>query len=119
MYLRTEFQRLVDIVDVDVLLVFSVLCLSILQPPMQQPAAVQQPKSDWTEHTAPDGTRKYYFNSKTQQSTWVKPEELMTPEVRCVVLCCALLYCMRSAAAQSCAVPFLSSAEMCSARHVS
>jgi hypothetical protein len=54
---------------------------------MQQHAAMmqqqqpQQPKSDWTEHTAPDGKRKYYFNSKTQQSTWVKPEELLTPEV--------------------------------------
>jgi hypothetical protein len=53
-----------------------------LQPPMQPaPQQQQQPKSDWTEHNAPDGKRKYYFNSKTQQSTWIKPEELMTPEV--------------------------------------
>jgi pre-mRNA-processing factor 40 len=60
---------------------------------MQQPAAMQQqqPKSDWTEHTAPDGKRKYYYNSKTQESKWVKPEELMMPEVRCAVPCLAVL----------------------------
>lgn len=50
-----------------------------------QAAAAAAPKSDWTEHTAPDGKRKYYFNSKTQQSTWTKPEELMTLEVRACV----------------------------------
>jgi len=31
--------------------------------------------SEWSEHTTPDG-KKYYFNSKTQVSTWEKPEEL-------------------------------------------
>lgn len=38
------------------------------------------PKPDWTEHTAPDG-RKYYYNSRTKQSSWEKPEELKTPAV--------------------------------------
>ncbi len=47
-------------------------------------------KPDWTEHTAPDG-RKYYYNSRTKQSSWEKPEELKTPAVRCAALCCALL----------------------------
>eukprot|EP00879_Flechtneria_rotunda_P008532 GHRR01008939.1.p1 GENE.GHRR01008939.1~~GHRR01008939.1.p1 ORF type:complete len:656 (+),score=305.57 GHRR01008939.1:244-1968(+) len=50
--------------------------------PVQQPAPVQQQsKSDWTEHPGPNG-RKYYYNSVTKVSTWVKPEELMTPEER-------------------------------------
>ncbi|KAI8462428.1 MAG: hypothetical protein J3K34DRAFT_527752 [Monoraphidium minutum] len=35
----------------------------------------------WSEHTAPDG-RKYYYNSVTRVSAWVKPEPLMTPEER-------------------------------------
>lgn len=57
-----------------------------LQPPAAAAAAPQhhqqqQPKSSWSEHSAPDG-RKYYYNSDTRQSVWVKPEELMTPEVR-------------------------------------
>lgn len=38
------------------------------------------PKPDWTEHTAPDG-RKYYYNSRTKQSSWEKPDELKTPAV--------------------------------------
>lgn len=38
-----------------------------------------KPQSDWTEHTAPDG-RKYFFNSKTKQSSWEKPEELMSQD---------------------------------------
>lgn len=61
-----------------------------MQPPAALQQQQQQPKSDWTEHTAPDGTRKYYFNNKTQQSTWVKPEELMTPEVCVCDLDCVL-----------------------------
>ncbi|KAL9237487.1 hypothetical protein vseg_012028 [Gypsophila vaccaria] len=32
-------------------------------------------KCNWTEHTSPGGL-KYYYNSATGESTWVKPEEL-------------------------------------------
>ena len=39
---------------------------------------------EWTEHTAPDG-RHYYFNRKTQVSSWDKPSELQTPEERACV----------------------------------
>eukprot|EP00008_Paramoeba_atlantica_P001721 CAMPEP_0201501876 /NCGR_PEP_ID=MMETSP0151_2-20130828/83827_1 /ASSEMBLY_ACC=CAM_ASM_000257 /TAXON_ID=200890 /ORGANISM="Paramoeba atlantica, Strain 621/1 / CCAP 1560/9" /LENGTH=680 /DNA_ID=CAMNT_0047895425 /DNA_START=103 /DNA_END=2148 /DNA_ORIENTATION=+ len=31
--------------------------------------------SVWTEHATPEG-RKYWFNTKTQESTWEKPEDL-------------------------------------------
>lgn len=31
--------------------------------------------SHWTEHKAPDG-RSYYYNSKTQESVWEKPQAL-------------------------------------------
>ncbi|XP_037088891.1 transcription elongation regulator 1-like, partial [Pollicipes pollicipes] len=31
--------------------------------------------AEWTEHTAPDG-RKYYYNAKSQQSVWVKPQPI-------------------------------------------
>lgn len=34
-----------------------------------------QSKCNWTEHTSPDGY-KYYYNSVTGESRWVKPEEL-------------------------------------------
>eukprot|EP00252_Welwitschia_mirabilis_P016100 TRINITY_DN35600_c0_g1_i1.p1 TRINITY_DN35600_c0_g1~~TRINITY_DN35600_c0_g1_i1.p1 ORF type:complete len:854 (+),score=177.92 TRINITY_DN35600_c0_g1_i1:105-2564(+) len=34
-------------------------------------------KSNWTEHTAPNGA-KYYFNSVTRISQWVKPAELLS-----------------------------------------
>eukprot|EP00887_Chlorella_sp_A99_P000160 scaffold16.g160.t1 len=44
-------------------------------------AAAPAAKPDWTEHTAPDG-RKYYYNSRTKQSSWVKPDELKTPAER-------------------------------------
>lgn len=53
-------------------------------PPYQQPplaAAALKPKSDWSEHDGPTG-RKYYYNSVTKVSSWTKPDELMTPEVR-------------------------------------
>jgi hypothetical protein len=33
--------------------------------------------SDWTGHKAPDG-RTYFYNTKTKQSSWTKPKELMT-----------------------------------------
>jgi pre-mRNA-processing factor 40 len=49
--------------------------------PALAPAPAAPPKSEWTEHTAPDG-RKYYFNGRTRQSSWEKPEELKSPEVR-------------------------------------
>eukprot|EP00198_Chlamydomonas_reinhardtii_P003267 XP_001692603.1 WW domain protein [Chlamydomonas reinhardtii] len=35
------------------------------------------PAKEWTEHTAPDG-RKYYYNAKTKQSSWEKPDELLS-----------------------------------------
>lgn len=39
-------------------------------PPIKAP-------SDWVEHTS--AGRKYYYNKRTRQSSWVKPPELMTP----------------------------------------
>ena len=33
--------------------------------------------SPWSEHKAPDG-RFYYYNNDNKQSSWSKPEELMT-----------------------------------------
>eukprot|EP00803_Ostreobium_quekettii_P011403 evm.model.scf_473.7 EVM.evm.TU.scf_473.7 scf_473:23302-33338(+) len=35
-----------------------------------------KPKSDWTEHKAPDG-RTYYYNVSKRTSSWEKPAELM------------------------------------------
>jgi len=35
-------------------------------------------RSEWSEHTAPDG-RVYYYNSVTKHSLWEKPDELKTP----------------------------------------
>lgn len=32
-------------------------------------------QTDWTEHVSPDG-RKYYYNVKSKQSKWEKPDEL-------------------------------------------
>lgn len=49
-------------------------------PPQQQPAAQQappDPATEWNEHQAADG-RVYWFNKRTQQSTWEKPKDLMT-----------------------------------------
>nr|CAB3265191.1 pre-mRNA-processing factor 40 homolog A [Phallusia mammillata] len=34
-------------------------------------------KTDWTEHSAPDG-RKYFYNCKSKESKWEKPDELKT-----------------------------------------
>ena len=52
--------------------------------PQQQQQPLQQapvpPKTDWTEHKAPDG-RPYWYNAKTKQSVWNKPADLMSPEV--------------------------------------
>lgn len=51
------------------------------------PPAAAQPKPEWTEHTAPDG-RKYFFNTRTRQSAWEKPDELKTPAVRLAAAAC-------------------------------
>jgi hypothetical protein len=44
------------------------------------PAAVSAVKveSHWQTHTDPGTGRPYYFNTKTQESTWEKPAELTT-----------------------------------------
>ena len=34
---------------------------------------VKEEASSYTEHDTPDG-KKYYFNTKTNQSTWDKPK---------------------------------------------
>ncbi|XP_052853888.1 pre-mRNA-processing factor 40 homolog A [Drosophila gunungcola] len=49
-------------------------------PPPELAAAfgVMASNSEWTEHKAPDG-RPYYYNQNTKQSSWEKPEALMTP----------------------------------------
>ena len=36
-------------------------------------------KTNWTEHTAPDG-RKYFYNAATKVSSWTRPAEL-NPQV--------------------------------------
>ncbi|KAH8285817.1 hypothetical protein KR018_009491 [Drosophila ironensis] len=51
-------------------------------PPADLAAAfgphLMPPSTEWTEHKAPDG-RPYYYNQSTKQSSWEKPEALMTP----------------------------------------
>ncbi|EDX15322.1 GD12005 [Drosophila simulans] len=49
-------------------------------PPPELAAAfgVMATSTEWTEHKAPDG-RPYYYNQNTKQSSWEKPEALMTP----------------------------------------
>jgi len=49
-------------------------------PPPELAAAfgVMATNTEWTEHKAPDG-RPYYYNQNTKQSSWEKPEALMTP----------------------------------------
>ena len=42
-------------------------------------SAAQTPVSEWSEHKMPDG-RLYYYNSKTKESVWEKPEALKTKE---------------------------------------
>ena len=37
------------------------------------------PKSEWSEFKTADG-RPYYYNSRTMQSTWEKPKELVDME---------------------------------------
>ncbi|XP_005180340.2 pre-mRNA-processing factor 40 homolog A [Musca domestica] len=52
-------------------------------PPAELAAAFGSapPNTEWTEHKAPDG-RPYYYNNITKQSSWEKPEVLMTPAER-------------------------------------
>lgn len=50
------------------------------------------PSSEWTEHKAPDG-RAYFYNAVTKQSSWDKPESLMTPTERLQHLCPWKEYC--------------------------
>ncbi|KAJ3155311.1 PRP40 pre-mRNA processing factor 40 [Geranomyces michiganensis] len=41
------------------------------------PAAIPVPQPEWTTHTTSDG-KVYYFNTKTKQSSWEKPDALKT-----------------------------------------
>ncbi|XP_013098628.1 pre-mRNA-processing factor 40 homolog A isoform X2 [Stomoxys calcitrans] len=52
-------------------------------PPAELAAAFGSapPNTEWTEHKAPDG-RPYYYNNITKQSSWEKPEVLMSPAER-------------------------------------
>ena len=43
-------------------------------------------QTDWTEHNAPDG-RKYYYNNKSKESKWEKPDELKTPAESMLAKC--------------------------------
>lgn len=49
-------------------------------PPPELAAAfgAAPPNTEWTEHKAPDG-RPYFYNNITKQSSWEKPEALMSP----------------------------------------
>ncbi|CDH54776.1 predicted protein [Lichtheimia corymbifera JMRC:FSU:9682] len=40
----------------------------------------------WREHQNAQG-KKYWFNTVTRQSTWEKPEELLTPEEKALMSC--------------------------------
>jgi len=58
-------------------------CCFLFSPPLmggKPPGPVSAaPVLEWTEHKAPDDGRTYYYNFKTKQSLWEKPEELKTP----------------------------------------
>lgn len=48
------------------------------------PSLAPMGESVWVEYKTPEG-RPYYFNRKTQQSVWEKPDDLKTPqEVRLI-----------------------------------
>ncbi|CAE6226708.1 unnamed protein product [Arabidopsis arenosa] len=47
---------------------------SILNPTFEQPKRADA-RTDWKEHSSPDG-RKYYYNKITKQSTWTMPDEM-------------------------------------------
>jgi len=44
------------------------------------------PSLEWTEHKSPDG-RTYYYNQKSKQSSWEKPDELKTPAEKLLSQC--------------------------------
>lgn len=50
-----------------------------IQPVNIEKTSIADVKSSWTEHTAPDG-RLYYYNAKTRESRWEKPEELKSKD---------------------------------------
>ncbi|KAL3514364.1 hypothetical protein ACH5RR_027081 [Cinchona calisaya] len=52
-----------------------------LQQATQQPSAPVSTSSNWQEFESSTG-RTYYYNKVTQQSSWEKPVELMTPTER-------------------------------------
>ncbi len=63
-------------------------------PPPQQmpppgPSGAQKPPdvAEWSEHRNVDG-RMYYYNSKTQESTWEKPKVLADWEGTAVFISC-------------------------------
>ena len=47
--------------------------------------------ADWTEHKAPDG-KSYYYNAKTQESVWEKPQPLKDLEGGKLNKCMNLTY---------------------------
>jgi hypothetical protein len=46
---------------------------------------MQEKKTLWTEHKAPDG-RTYFYNSISKESRWDKPDELKTSTEVCIIL---------------------------------
>ncbi|KAI8388869.1 uncharacterized protein BYT42DRAFT_561565 [Radiomyces spectabilis] len=54
--------------------------------PAGSDATASPGKGVWREHQTPEG-RKYWFNTMTRQSTWQKPEELMTAEEKALLSC--------------------------------
>lgn len=42
--------------------------------------------SEWTQHVSPD-RRVYYYNTTTKESSWVKPDELLTAGERLLTVC--------------------------------
>ncbi|XP_022763536.1 pre-mRNA-processing protein 40A-like isoform X2 [Durio zibethinus] len=52
--------------------------IATIPAPIIEPMPTEEAPTDWIEHTSANG-RRYYYNKKTQQSSWEKPLELMTP----------------------------------------